>query len=101
MDFGGPGKLVPANPAHLPKWAGLAGTGLPGPLKAMKKKFFGVFFIVPHMKRYQTAHKVELVPAGGIYLYNWQNVDCRHKYQLSKESPHESNSPKKKFNKSI
>ena len=74
MDFGGPGKLVPANPAHLPKWAGLAGTGLPGPLKAMKKKIFGVFFIVPHMKRYQTAHKVELVPAGGIYLYNWQNV---------------------------
>ena len=74
MDFGRQGKLVPANPAYLGRWAGLAGTGLPGPLKAMKKKFFGVFFIVPHMKRYQTAHKVELVPAGGIYLYNWQNV---------------------------
>ena len=59
------------------KWAGLASTGLPGPLKAMKKKFFGVFSIVPHMKRYQTAHKVELVPAGGIYLYNWQNVYYR------------------------
>ena len=63
-----------ANSALLPKLAGLAGTGLPGPLKAMKKKFFGVFFIVPHMKRYQTAHKVELVSLGGICHYNWQNV---------------------------
>ena len=45
MDFGGPGKLVPANSAHLGRWAGLAGTGLPGPLKAMKKNFFGYFLL--------------------------------------------------------
>ena len=40
MDFGGPGKLVPANPAHLPKWAGLAGTSLPGPPKSIFVEFF-------------------------------------------------------------
>ena len=40
MDFGGPGKLVLANPAHLGRWAGLAGTSLPGPPKSIDKKIF-------------------------------------------------------------
>ena len=40
MDFGGPGKPVLANPAHLPKWTGLAGTSLPGPPKSILVEFF-------------------------------------------------------------
>ena len=40
MDFGGPGKLVPANPACLGRWAGLAGTSLPGPPNTARWKDF-------------------------------------------------------------
>ena len=42
MDFGGLGNLVPANPAYLGRWAGLAGTGLPGPPKSIDENFFKV-----------------------------------------------------------
>ena len=48
MDFGGPGKLVPANPVHLAKWAGLAGTSLHGPPMSMYENKLS---IVLHIKR--------------------------------------------------
>ena len=51
MDFGGLGKLASANPAHLPKWAGLAGTSLPGPPKSILVEFFlGINYCFAHKK---------------------------------------------------
>ena len=69
MDFRGPGKPEPANPAYLPKWAGLAGTGLPGPLKSMYEKKLGI--------NYFSSYKSLTTPkmAGPIQIQRKDNVN--------------------------
>ena len=84
-----PGKLVPANQAHLGRRAELAGTGLPGPTDVHNRKnFWGINYCSTHKKASKNPQFVDMFFRGYfrclLELCEASNIYGKHIVKLTR-----------------